>query len=210
MPRGSLIVALDFSACDEEEFHDWYDTEHFPERECVEGFGLCERWISIANPKISVATYDLDSFDVLKSPAYQAISGENLSPWSRRLGQKYKRLLRSDGDQASHGNLEARVGAGGLLINAMNVAPEHEADFNAWYDQEHLSALAKVPGTILARRFKSRSGSHKYLAVYHLTSPDVVTMDAWKEAVNTPWTARVRHTYLDHFRVVLRPYKRGA
>ena len=210
MPRGALIVALDFTECQEDEFHDWYDLEHMPERQRIAGFGLCERWISIANPKIAVATYDLESADLLSQPAYKAISGDNLSVWSKRLGAKYKRLLRSEGEQTNPGNLPAPTGAGGLLVNAMNVAPEHEADFNAWYDEEHLPALLAVPGTIAARRFKSRAGSHKYLAVYHLQSPDVVTTAAWKAAVDTPWTARVRTTYQDHFRVVLRPYKRGA
>ncbi len=210
MPRGALIVALDFTACQEEEFHDWYDLEHLPERQRIAGFGVCERWISIANPKIGVATYDLDSADLLSGAAYKAISGDNLSVWSKRLGAKYKRLLRSDGDQTNPGDAVAPAGAGGLLINAMNVAPEHQADFNAWYDEEHLPALRAVPGTIMARRFLSRAGSHKFIAMYHLASPDVVLSDAWKTAVNTPWTARVRPTYQDHYRVVLRPYRRGA
>ena len=210
MPRGALIVALDFSACQEDEFHDWYDTEHLPERQRIPGFGVCERWISIANPKIGVATYDLESADILEGAAYKAIAGDNLSVWSKRLGKQYKRLLRSDGDQTNPGDLAAPAGAGGLLVNAMNVTPDHVADFNAWYDQEHLPALREVPGTIMARRFQSRAGTHKFLAVYHLQSPDVVLTEAWKKAVDTPWTARQRPNYLDHYRVVLRPYKRGA
>jgi len=32
--------------------------------------------------------------------------------------------------------------AGGLLVSAMNVAPEAEAEFNRWYDTEHLPNLA--------------------------------------------------------------------
>jgi hypothetical protein len=210
MPRGALIVALDFSACQEDEFHDWYDTEHLPERQRIPGFGVCERWISIADPKIGVATYDLESADILEGATYKAIAGDNLSVWSKRLGKQYKRLLRSDGDQTNPGDLAAPAGAGGLLVNAMNVAPDHVADFNAWYDQEHLPALREVPGTIMARRFQSRAGTHKFLAVYHLQSPDVVLTEAWKKAVDTPWTARQRPNYLDHYRVVLRPYKRGA
>lgn len=210
MPRGALIVALDFTACQEDEFHDWYDLEHLPERARIKGFGVCERWISVANPKIGVATYDLDSADILSGPAYKAISGDNLSIWSKRLGTKYKRLLRSDGDQINPGNLAAPAGAGGLLINAMNVAPEHEADFNAWYDQEHLPALSKVPGVVMARRFCSRAGSHKFVAAYHLQSPDVVTTAAWKDAASSPWTDRVRPTFKDHYRVVLRAYQRAG
>ncbi len=210
MPRGALIVALDFTACQEDEFHDWYDLEHLPERARIPGFGVCERWISIADPKIGVATYDLESADILEGAAYKAIAGDNLSVWSKRLGKQYKRLLRSDGDQTNPGDLPAPAGAGGLLVNAMNVAPDHVADFNAWYDQEHLPALREVPGTIMARRFQSRAGTHKFLAVYHLESPEIVTTDAWKKAVATPWTARQRANYLAHYRVVLRPYKRSA
>ncbi len=210
MPRGALIVALDFTACNEAEFNDWYDTEHLPERARINGFGVCERWISIANPKVGVATYDLESADLLSGPEYKAVSGDNLSPWSKRLGQQYKRLLRCEGDQINPGNLAAPAGAGGLLVNAMNVAPEHEADFNAWYDQEHLPALSRVAGVIMARRFHSRAGSHKYLAVYHLASPDVVATPAWKDAASSPWTDRVRTTFKDHYRVVLRAYKRGG
>ena len=56
MPRGALIVALDFTDCQEDEFHDWYDLEHLPERQRIPGFGVCERWISVANPKIAMTS----------------------------------------------------------------------------------------------------------------------------------------------------------
>ena len=77
MAMGLLAVVFDFSAAHEDEFHDWYDLEHIPERQRVPGFGLCERWIDVNNPKVAVATYDLASPDVLQSPAYQAIGGDN-------------------------------------------------------------------------------------------------------------------------------------
>ena len=70
MAKGILIAAMDFSAAPEDEFHDWYDLEHVPERLRVPGFLNADRWIGADNPKISVATYDLDNVDVLKSPAY--------------------------------------------------------------------------------------------------------------------------------------------
>ncbi len=38
-----------------------------------------------------------------------------------------------------------------------DVLPEHEADFNRWYDGEHLPGLAAVPGTV-ARLPLSQSG----------------------------------------------------
>ena len=45
MGRGLLIAAFDFSTAHADEFHDWYDLEHLPERRAVAGFGACERWI---------------------------------------------------------------------------------------------------------------------------------------------------------------------
>ena len=33
MPKGLLLAAMDFSAAPEDEFHDWYDLEHIPERD---------------------------------------------------------------------------------------------------------------------------------------------------------------------------------
>ena len=43
MGRGLLIASFDFSGVPEDEFNDWYDLEHIPERQNVTGFDLCER-----------------------------------------------------------------------------------------------------------------------------------------------------------------------
>ena len=86
MAKGILAVGFDYTNAHADEFHDWYDLEHIPERQRVPGFGTCERWIGVANPKHAVATYELDSLDVLQSDAYKAIAYENLSVWSKRVG----------------------------------------------------------------------------------------------------------------------------
>ena len=87
MANGILIAAMDFSAAPEEEFHDWYDLEHIPERLRVPGFLNADRWIGTENPKISVATYDLDNVGVLHTPPYLAVGGENGSPWTKRTAE---------------------------------------------------------------------------------------------------------------------------
>ena len=56
MAKGILIAAMNIGGAAEDEFHDWYDTEHLPERQRVPGFLLCQRWIGTQDPKISVAT----------------------------------------------------------------------------------------------------------------------------------------------------------
>src|SRR5215204_2197709 len=135
MANGILIAAMNIANAAEDEFHDWYDTEHLPERQLVPGFLLCQRWIGTDDRKVSVATYDLDGVGVLQSPGYQAIGGANLSPWSKRVTSRVERLMRFEGDQVLPGDQLPPDNAGGLLLNAMNVEPAAERS------EEHTSEL---------------------------------------------------------------------
>lgn len=73
-----------------------------------------------------------------------------------------------------------------------DVAPEHDADFNAWYEREHLPGLAGVPGTIHAARYRRMSGAPRYLACYDLLSPDSLSRAEWLSVRHTEWSARIR------------------
>jgi hypothetical protein len=209
MAKGILIASFDYSTCAEDEFHDWYDLEHVPERERVPGFLSCKRWLG--DNKTALATYDLETVGVLKSAPYKAIAYENLSVWSKRVTAKCKRIMRFEGEQTLGPDKLGPPDAGAILMNAMNVDPAHEADFNAWYDQEHIPSLAAVPGCLMARRFRATdNGSHKYIALYHLSAPEVQESAAWKKAVDTPWSARIRPHYKDRIRLLCRRYVRQA
>jgi hypothetical protein len=208
MAKGTLIAAMNIARFAEDEFHAWYDTEHLPERQRVPGFLLCQRWLGAQDHKVSVATYDLEAAKVLQDPAYLAIGGENLSPWSKRVTAGVERLMRFEGDQILPGDQLPPADAGGLLLNAMSIAPELETEFNEWYDTEHIPALAAVPGVLCARRFRG-SGIRNYVALYHLATPDVVESDAWKKARQSEWTSRLAPHFREHLRLVLRRYARG-
>lgn len=98
------------------------------------------------------------------------------------------------------------------LLVGLDVEAEHEADFNAWYDEEHLPALSRVDGVIRAHRYE-RIGTatapdsqfSKYLAIYDLVSGDIFSSPAWKAAVETPWTNRLRPHFQARIRNVYRP-----
>jgi hypothetical protein len=210
MANGTLIAAMNMAQVAADEFDDWYDTEHLPERQRVPGFLVCQRWIGAEDGKISVATYDLDTVEVLKSPLYLAVGGENLSPWSKRITGRVERLMRFEGDQILPGDQLPPPEAGGLLLNAMNIAPELEDQFNEWYDKEHIPALAAVPGVLSARRFRGSSGNRKYVALYHLATPAVQESAEWKAARQSDWTSRLQPHFRDHLRLVCRRYVRGG
>lgn len=210
MAKGLLLAAFNFRNAAEDEFHDWYDTEHIPERQGVAGFLTAQRWIGAADATISVATYDLETVGVLESPAYKAVGGENLSPWSKRITATCERLLRFEGEQTLPGDQMAPADAGALLLNAMNVDPEVEDEFNTWYDTEHIPALAAVTGVVCARRFRATQSPLKYIALYHVAAPEVVASAEWKKAVETPWTQRIRPHIRDHLRIVCKAYQRSG
>jgi hypothetical protein len=209
-PMGLLLAGMNYTPVAADEFHDWYDKEHVPERLRVPGFINAVRWVGADDPKISIAAYDLDSLSVLKSPAYTAIGGANLSPWSKRVTGKILRICRLEAEQTVPGRLAAPDNAGGMLMYAMNVDPAAEAEFNAWYNEEHVPALSAVPGCLSARRFKTEGGTHKYLALYHLSAPEVQASPAWKKAAGTPWTDKMRPHFRDPLRIVLRRYVRAG
>lgn len=207
-PHGLLLVSMNYTRVAEDEFNDWYDTEHFVERANTPGFLTARRWLGVADPKVSMTTYDLDTLDVLETPAYKAIVGENLSPWSRRVVAKATDFFRFTAEQLKPGRETGAMEAEGIVLVAMNVAPEAEGDFNAWYDEEHLDRLKAVPGVLRARRYRAAVGKQRYLALYDLASPDVADSPAWKAAVDTPWTARVKPHFRDVIRLVMRRYHR--
>jgi hypothetical protein len=85
MSKGLLLVLMEPPAPLEEEFNDWYDTEHFPQRRALPGFLTASRWVCLDGWPRWAALYDLDSTAVLETPEYRAVSGANSTPWSKRV-----------------------------------------------------------------------------------------------------------------------------
>jgi hypothetical protein len=93
--------------------------------------------------------------------------------------------------------------AGGLCISAMEVEPAIEYEFNEWYDEEHMPLMDALPGMLAARRFRATHGSPRYVAVYHLESPDVYKQRLWYEANQTPWLRRIHRFRLRTLHLIL-------
>ncbi len=82
--------------------------------------------------------------------------------------------------------------------------------FNAWYDTEHVPALARVSGVLCAPRFRAGSGNPKYIALYHLASPGVVASSEWKQASgSTAMPQQVRDQITNRLPLVCRNYVRA-
>jgi hypothetical protein len=81
-----------------------------------------------------------------------------------------------------------------------DVSQNSEEEFNAWYDTEHLPGLARVPGTVSAKRYLRLTGTPRYIACYELVSPAVMESEAWLAIRHTAWSSRIRPMFFNTVR----------
>ncbi len=77
-------------------------------------------------------------------------------------------------------------------------------EYNAWYGEEHLPRLVKVPGILRARRFTTMRGAPLYLTAYDLMERDAFESPEGLVARKTPWTARMRAQFTNTRRIMCR------
>ncbi len=88
----------------------------------------------------------------------------------------------------------------GELFIWTDIDPAHEADFNRWYDREHMAERAAIPGFVWARRYRARQAAPRYLALYRTESLSVFTSAPYRQAFSeqTAWSlanfGRMRNT----------------
>ncbi|MGH8689613.1 MAG: hypothetical protein ACREUS_01155 [Burkholderiales bacterium] len=128
----------------EEEFNAWYDQEHLPERLAIPGFRSARRWVS---GRTYLATYELDSVEVLSSAQYLSFY-EKPTPWTRRCLGKLVVFKRWACEQVEPGDADPHPAAKGL---AFALEP------------------LKLSGVLQGRRFRAVSGEH--IALYELEQP---------------------------------------
>ena len=78
-----------------------------------------------------------------------------------------------------------------LMMVWADIPADKEADFNKWYNEEHVAELLSVPGVLNAARYEAVRSGPKHLACYELESPAVVESDAFKNRPRTEWGSRV-------------------
>lgn len=192
--NGLLLTMTEPSARDEEEFNAWYDTEHLPERLSIPGFVSARRWVDVAAPTGGgkyLATYELERPEVLETPEYLAHVGDGFTPWSKRVLGRCVVFRRWACAQITPGDAFPPEASVALFAAIGDVPPEHEGEFNRWYDEEHLPLLAQVPGVLGARRFRASAGTPRYVALYDLADPATPDRPEWKAANETPWARRI-------------------
>lgn len=74
----------------------------------------------------------------------------------------------------------------GVLAIWNNVAPGREADFETWFQGEHLQERLGVQGFIYGRRHQAISGASAFFNFYLVDSPAVLTSPPYLERLDNP------------------------
>src|SRR5690242_3774086 len=74
----------------------------------------------------------------------------------------------------------------GILAIWNDVAPGREADFDAWFQGEHLVERLGVPGFRFGRRHEAVSGAPRFFVFYVTDGPEVLTSKAYLERLDNP------------------------
>jgi len=81
-----------------------------------------------------------------------------------------------------------------VFVVMTNAAAGQEAEFNRWYDEEHLADVLKLPGMVSAQRFQVAAeeadnprANLKFLTLYEIETDDLSrTQAALAAAAGTP------------------------
>jgi hypothetical protein len=85
----------------------------------------------------------------------------------------------------------AKTRGTGLLMVWTDIDPEHEAEFNRWYDGEHIPILLRNDGWLGARRYRCESPVAEYLTVYEAAHQNILNPAARADVGSTAWSRDV-------------------
>ncbi|WGD54348.1 hypothetical protein QA641_10835 [Bradyrhizobium sp. CB1650] len=94
----------------------------------------------------------------------------------------------------------------GMLLTSMDIDAADEADFNRWYDREHLEERVAIEGFLEARRYVAHAANPKYLCLYSTATLDVLDSPAYRARLASPteWSRQTMARFKNMLRVVAR------
>jgi hypothetical protein len=102
----------------------------------------------------------------------------------------------------------------GILAIFNNVAPGRDAEFEEWFQHEHLAERIAVPGFLIGRRHEAIAGEPRFFNFYVTTSSAILKSPAYLERLDHP-TPMTRTVMSDIFKDMIRTvcdrvYRRGS
>jgi len=94
----------------------------------------------------------------------------------------------------------------GMLLTSMDIDAAHEAEFNRWYDREHLAERVAIDGFLEARRYVAHDGKPKYLCLYSTATSAVLGSPTYRAVLanQTEWSKANIARFSNFIRAVAR------
>jgi hypothetical protein len=180
--KGLLFSQMEPPLGWEEDFHDWYETEHIPARMALPGFSSAVRYEALEGDPKYLACYFLNDLAELESPTYRLLKTDPSERTGRMLGN-VAGFTRYTCDELSDTG-ENTEPSSYLWAVAFNVPADAQPEFESWYAEEHVPMLMKADGWLRVRRYTTRPGGDgpawTHLALHELR--DLTVLDAPERA----------------------------
>jgi hypothetical protein len=88
------------------------------------------------------------------------------------------------------------LGKGAMLLT-FDIADAAIAEHDDWHTHEHFPERLSIPGFLRGTRWIALQGKPRYLVLYEVGQPDVLTSGPYLERLNhpTPWTSKMMPNY---------------
>ena len=165
----------------EAEFNRWYDREHMRERVEVPGFLSAQRYLSAGpSPWKYLATYETESLQTLRSPAYTNALARQ-SSWSKRTLGKFKDPQRCVGERIARQGF----GTGGVLsLTLLRPKPGVSDAVRVTLCTKLLPCLRERDGVLAAGLVELDPALSKPIPEYPKSSLGLIEPDGWLVAVD--------------------------
>lgn len=187
--KGLLFSQMQPPPGEEDDFNDWYETDHIPARMALPGFASAVRYRAVEGTPDYLACYHLDDLGAFDTPAYRQLKQQPSERTTRMLGSVSDFTRYTCHELSDTGPGE---GAAGLtMVVAFAVPDEDAAEFDDWYEQEHVPLLMGSAGWIRVRRYRTRPGFEgppwTHLALHEIRDASALDAPERERARNTPW-----------------------
>jgi hypothetical protein len=186
----------------EREFNDWYDNEHVPVRLKLSGFTQAVRYIvhpddpqPLQTPRYAV-TYFMRDLQVLETPEYRQLKDAPSERTDRMLKSvsKFTRFIAKEVSRSSRREAEELTTTPVLYVVLFAVPEDWQEEFEAWYDEEHISILMKEKmwrACVRYRIFDGIPSNWTHLTLHYLEDSSALRSPFREEARQTVWRQRL-------------------
>ncbi len=199
------LATSDVDATHEDTFAHWSDEEWLPSLGRVSGVLSARRFVALDGAPRHLTLCETATADARRSGAIDTPGSAELRPHVRTRVGFYGQTYPAEGLFHGAAWSDGAAAPTAILVIRLDIAPEHDEEFEEWYSQEHLPALCGVSGVIGGRIFKAIAGGPKHMTIFHLAVPEGQAFDEWRRAASTPWTMRMRRLVPERWRVVYQP-----